>query len=69
MLISFSSLAAMGKIQKNTYTKMRPEGLININTKEQQKITPPCDIWLETKRRVPRGSFYSILKVDLVNFS
>ena len=47
---------------------MGPEGLININTKEQQKITPPCDIWLETKRRVPRGSLYSIYNCKKLSF-
>ena len=34
MLISLSSLAAMRKIQKNMLTKMRPVGLIDINTTE-----------------------------------
>ena len=34
MLISLSNFAAMGKIQKNISAKMRPIGLININTKE-----------------------------------
>ena len=34
VLISFSNLAAMGKIQKNICTKVRPVGLININKKE-----------------------------------
>ena len=34
MQISLSNLAAMGKIQKNISTKMRPVGLINVNTKE-----------------------------------
>ena len=36
MLISPSNLAAMGKMQKNIQTKVRPLGLININTKEYQ---------------------------------
>ena len=36
MLISLSNLAAMGKIQKNISTKVRPVGLINAITKEQQ---------------------------------
>ena len=34
MLISLSNLAAIGKIQKNIQTKMRPIGLINKNSKE-----------------------------------
>ena len=34
MLMSLSNLAAMGKSQKNIYTKVRPVGLINTNTKE-----------------------------------
>ena len=34
MLISHSNLAAMSKIQKNIQTKVRPVGLININTEE-----------------------------------
>ena len=34
MLISLFNLAAMGKIQKNTQTKVKLVGLININTKE-----------------------------------
>ena len=34
MITSISNLAAMGKIEENISTKMRPSGLININTKE-----------------------------------
>ena len=34
MLISLTSLIAMGKILKNISIKVRPVGLININTKE-----------------------------------
>ena len=34
MLISLCNLNAMGKIQKNIQTKMKPVGLININTKQ-----------------------------------
>ena len=33
MLISPITLAAMGTIQKNVSTKVRPVGVININTK------------------------------------
>jgi len=33
MLISLISLAAMGTIQTNISTKVRPVGLINVNTK------------------------------------
>ena len=33
MLISLINLAAMGTIQKNVLTKVRPVGLVNINTK------------------------------------
>ena len=33
MLISLISLAAMGTIQKNISTKVRPVGLTDINTK------------------------------------
>ena len=36
MLISLSSLTAMDQIQKNIKTKVRPEGLININIKKWQ---------------------------------
>ena len=40
MLISLSSLAAVGKIQKNIFkTKVRPVGLIDINTKELTNYT------------------------------
>ena len=34
MLISLSNLAALDKIQKNIWTKVRLVGLINMNTKE-----------------------------------
>ena len=41
MLISISNLSAISKIQKNTLTKMRPVGLINIlNTKEWKNMPP-----------------------------
>ena len=34
MLISLSKLAAIGKIQTNILSKVRPVGLISINTKD-----------------------------------
>ena len=40
MLISLTNLAAMRKIQKNIWTKVRLVGLININTKEWQNMPP-----------------------------
>ena len=40
MLINLKSLAAMGKIQKNTQTKVKPVGLINIYTKDWQNKPP-----------------------------
>ena len=40
MLISLTNLAAMSKIQKNIWTKVRLAGLININTKDWQNKPP-----------------------------
>ena len=40
MLISLINLAVMGTIQKNVSTKVRPVGLININTKEYYYVPP-----------------------------
>ena len=40
MLISLNNLAAMCKIQKDIWTKVRLVGLININTKEWQNKPP-----------------------------
>ena len=42
MLISLSNLTFVGTIQKNIYTKVRPIGLIDVNTKEQQIR---CRLW------------------------
>ena len=35
--MSLSNLAAMGKIEKNTKTKVKPIGVININTRKYTK--------------------------------
>ena len=40
MLINLTNLAAMRKIQKNIWTKVRLIGLININTKEWRNKPP-----------------------------
>ena len=40
MLISLTNLAAMHKIQKNIWNKVRLVSLININTKEWQNKPP-----------------------------
>ena len=40
MLISLTNLAAMRKIQKNIWNKVRLVSLININTKEWQNKPP-----------------------------
>lgn len=40
MIISLFNPAAMGKIQKNIKTKVRPVGLINIKTKGTPNIPP-----------------------------
>ena len=40
MLISLINLAVMGTIQKNVSTKVRPVGLININTKGYYYVPP-----------------------------
>ena len=40
MLISLTNLAAMHKIQKNVWTKVKLVGLININMKEWQNKPP-----------------------------
>ena len=40
MLISLTNLAAMSKIQKNIWIKLRLVGLININTKDWQNKSP-----------------------------
>ena len=40
MLISLTNLAAMRKIQKNIWNKVRPVSLININTKDWQNKPP-----------------------------
>jgi len=37
MLMSLSNLAAMGKIEKNTKTKVKPVGVININSRQYTK--------------------------------
>ena len=44
MLISLSSLAAMGKIQKNIQDKVRSVGLISIKTKEYQSKAPLMNV-------------------------
>ena len=44
MLISPSNLATMGKIQKNISTRVRPVGIISVNTKEEQNMAPFMEV-------------------------
>jgi len=61
MLISLTNLAAMRKIQKNIWTKVRLVGLININTKEWRNKPPFMKV-------VYSGSFW-MLQAPNLHFS
>ena len=66
MLISLSNLAAIGKIQKNIWTQVRPVGPTNVN-KRNDKMSPHLWKWCMFMRSWLNNEKVAWLEVRLSN--